>query len=67
MHDGGENSPYDLGARVGAISDEVAPVEGEPVVVKQHPNAFHATGLEKTLSGLGFERAAAGISCWPAS
>ncbi|MFC8228483.1 cysteine hydrolase family protein [Streptomyces sp. NPDC057287] len=54
VHDGGENSPYDLGAHVGAISDEVAPVEGEAVVVKEHPDAFHATELEKTLSGLGF-------------
>lgn len=54
VHDGGEGSPYDIRARIGAISDEVAPAAGEPVVVKQHPNAFHATELEKTLTGLGF-------------
>ncbi|WP_035847482.1 isochorismatase family protein [Kitasatospora azatica] len=55
VNDGGENTPYDIRARIGAISEEVAPAEGEPVVVKQVPNAFHATELEKTLHGLGFE------------
>ncbi|KPC61416.1 cysteine hydrolase family protein [Streptomyces chattanoogensis] len=54
IHDGGENTPYDIRAHIGSISDEVAPADGEPVVVKQFPNAFHATGLEKTLGGLGF-------------
>ncbi|MCX5375688.1 cysteine hydrolase family protein [Streptomyces sp. NBC_00091] len=54
VNDGGEGTPYDIRAHIGAISDEVAPAEGEPVVVKQFPNAFHATELEKTLSGLGF-------------
>ncbi|RST04075.1 isochorismatase family protein [Streptomyces sp. WAC07149] len=54
VNDGGEGTPYDIRAHVGAISDEVAPAEGEPVVVKQAPNAFHATELEKVLAGLGF-------------
>ncbi|MFD6361943.1 isochorismatase family protein [Streptomyces roseolus] len=54
QHDSGEGSPYDLTAPVGAICDEVAPVEGEPVVVKNFPDAFHATDLEKVLTGLGF-------------
>ncbi|MEU3722365.1 isochorismatase family protein [Streptomyces sp. NPDC031705] len=54
VNDGGEGTPYDIRARIGAISDEVAPAEGEPVVVKRFPNAFHATELEKTLTGLGF-------------
>ncbi|MEU9716030.1 isochorismatase family protein [Streptomyces sp. NPDC047976] len=54
VNDGGEGTPYDVRARIGAISDEVAPAEGEPVVVKQAPNAFHATELEKVLTGLGF-------------
>lgn len=31
----------------------MAPVAGEPVVVKQVPDAFHATDLEKTLRELG--------------
>ncbi|MFK8910964.1 isochorismatase family protein, partial [Streptomyces sp. YS-3] len=53
VNDGGENTPYDIRAHIGAISDEVAPVDGEPVVVKQFPDAFHATDLEKTLTGLG--------------
>ncbi|MFF9148951.1 cysteine hydrolase family protein [Streptomyces sp. NPDC014861] len=54
QHDSGEGSPYDITAPIGAISDEVAPVEGEHVVVKNYPNAFHATDLEKVLTGLGF-------------
>ncbi len=53
LNDGGEGTPYDIRAHIGAISDEVAPVEGEAVVVKQVPNAFHATELEKTLTDLG--------------
>lgn len=31
----------------------MAPADGEPVVVKRVPNAFHATDLEKTLRDLG--------------
>ncbi|WP_431045683.1 isochorismatase family protein [Streptomyces sp. P1-3] len=54
VNDGGENTPYDIRAHIGSISDEVAPVGGEPVVVKRFPNAFHATELEKTLCDLGF-------------
>ncbi|MCT2592686.1 isochorismatase family protein [Streptomyces sp. N2-109] len=53
INDGGENTPYDIRAHIGALSDEVAPAEGETVVVKQFPNSFHATELEKTLTGLG--------------
>ncbi|MFC9858973.1 MULTISPECIES: cysteine hydrolase family protein [unclassified Streptomyces] len=53
INDGGENTPYDIRAHIGALSDEVAPKDGEAVVVKQFPNAFHLTELEKTLTGLG--------------
>ncbi|MFD6180351.1 isochorismatase family protein [Streptomyces goshikiensis] len=53
VNDGGENTPYDIRAEIGAISEEVAPVDGEPVVVKELPNAFHGTDLEKTLRELG--------------
>ncbi|MFG2721769.1 cysteine hydrolase family protein [Streptomyces sp. NPDC048416] len=53
INDGGEGGPYDIRAHIGAISDEVAPMDGEPVVVKQFPNSFHQTGLEKALTGLG--------------
>ncbi|MEU9377523.1 isochorismatase family protein [Streptomyces sp. NPDC048255] len=44
---------YDISSELGAISPEVAPAEGEPVVVKHVPNAFHGTDLEKTLRELG--------------
>ncbi|MFE3074062.1 isochorismatase family protein [Streptomyces sp. NPDC059247] len=53
VNDGGEGTPYDLRAESGAISDEVAPVAGEQVVVKRFPDAFHGTGLEEVLKGLG--------------
>ncbi|MEY9909891.1 nicotinamidase-related amidase [Catenulispora sp. MAP12-49] len=53
VNDGGEGTPYDIRAEIGSISPEVAPVEGEPVVVKTFPNSFHATDLEKTLRELG--------------
>ncbi|GLW03233.1 isochorismatase family protein [Streptomyces lavendulae] len=43
---------YDLTTELGSISAEVAPADGEPVVVKQVPNAFHATDLEKVLRDL---------------
>ncbi|GAA0488585.1 isochorismatase family protein [Streptomyces sp. NPDC046215] len=53
VHDGGDGTPYDIRARIGAISDEVAPAAGEPVVVKNYPDAFHRTDLRKTLDDLG--------------
>ncbi|MCF2530765.1 isochorismatase family protein [Yinghuangia soli] len=53
INDGGEGTPYDIRAEIGAISDPVAPVDGEAVVVKQFPNSFHLTELEQTLTGLG--------------
>ncbi|MFC7964051.1 isochorismatase family protein [Streptomyces cinereoruber] len=53
VNDGGEGTPYDIRAEIGAISDEVAPVEGEKVVVKRFPDAFHATDLEEVLKNLG--------------
>ncbi|MEY9932831.1 nicotinamidase-related amidase [Catenulispora sp. GP43] len=53
VNDGGEGTPYDIRAEIGSIIAELAPVDGEPVVVKAFPNAFHATELEKTLRELG--------------
>ncbi|MEW1692565.1 isochorismatase family protein [Streptomyces sp. NPDC091265] len=53
VNDGGEGTPYDIRAQIGAISPEVAPAEGEPVVVKQFPDAFHDTALEKLLRERG--------------
>ncbi|MEU2392287.1 isochorismatase family protein [Streptomyces sp. NPDC007369] len=56
VNDGGEGTPYDIRAEIGAISTEVAPLDGEPVVVKQLPNAFQDTALEGTLRELGAGR-----------
>ncbi|MEV0245768.1 isochorismatase family protein [Nocardia sp. NPDC050712] len=53
VNDGGEGTPYDIRAEIGSISAEVAPRAGEPVVVKQVPNAFFGTELEQTLKDLG--------------
>ncbi|MFE9398268.1 isochorismatase family protein [Streptomyces flavidovirens] len=53
INDGGEGTPYDIRTEIGAISPEVAPADGEPVVVKQFPDSFHRTGLEKILRDLG--------------
>lgn len=63
VNDGGEGTPYDIRAEIGAISPEVAPVDGEHVVVKQVPNAFHGTDLEKVLRdhGVGTELVLAGF------
>ncbi|MFI6937749.1 isochorismatase family protein [Streptomyces sp. NPDC050418] len=52
LNDGGEGTPYDIRAEIGAISDEVAPAEGEAVVVKGFPNSFHETDLVDVLTGL---------------
>ncbi|MEU6868360.1 isochorismatase family protein [Streptomyces sp. NPDC046876] len=53
VNDGGADTPYDIRAEIGAISPEVAPADGEPVVVKGFPNAFHGTDLQETLRTLG--------------
>ncbi|WP_415950126.1 isochorismatase family protein [Streptomyces sp. KLOTTS4A1] len=45
INDGGEGTPYDIRAEIGRIHPKVAPAEGEPVVVKQVPNAFAGTDL----------------------
>lgn len=55
QHDGGEGSPYDLNTDIGQISDEVAPIDGEMVIVKNFPNAFVQTGLDERLKTLGVE------------
>ncbi|KOV60631.1 isochorismatase [Streptomyces sp. MMG1121] len=52
-HDGGEGSPYDLNAEVGQIHKRVAPIDGEPVVTKQAPNAFHGTDLGELVDEAG--------------
>ena len=49
QHDSGAGTPYDVGAEIGAIVDRVAPREGEPVIVKNFPNAFVQTDLDARL------------------
>ena len=53
MHDAGQGSPYDITAEIGQISDEVAPVAGEPVVVKHYPSSFFQTDLGDLLEKVG--------------
>ena len=55
QHDAGAGSPYDITADIGAISVEVAPKNGEKVVVKNYPNSFVQTELEAYLKSLGVE------------
>lgn len=52
-HDGGAGSPYDINAEIGAISDEVAPIDGEPVITKKFPNSFVQTELDEQLKAVG--------------
>ena len=49
MHDAGEGSPYDVHAEIGQISEQVAPVPGEPVIVKNYPDSFVGTDLDARL------------------
>ena len=53
QHDAGAGSPYDVNAKIGAISDEVAPQAGEAVIVKNYPSAFVGTDLQKQLEAKG--------------
>ncbi len=55
QHDAGVGTPYDITADIGAISTEVAPKNGEVVVIKNYPNAFWQTSLEAQLKALGIE------------
>ncbi|MFJ8633936.1 isochorismatase family protein [Streptomyces sp. NPDC093568] len=55
QHDGGAGSPYDIGAEIGRIHPSMAPVEGESVVVKRAPDAFHGTELGELVDGAGHE------------
>ncbi|UMY17602.1 cysteine hydrolase [Methylobacterium organophilum] len=52
-HDAGPGSPYDVSAAIGQISDEVAPIPGEPVVTKNYPSSFVGTDLQQKLEAAG--------------
>ncbi|WP_280401965.1 cysteine hydrolase family protein [Nocardia carnea] len=56
VNDGGTGSPYDLGAEIGRIHPELAPVDGEPVVVKTTPNGFLGTDLGEHIDAAGREQ-----------
>ncbi len=56
QHDAGAGSPYDIRSEIGAISAEVAPIDGEPVIVKHYPNAFVQTDLQQRLQALGVDK-----------
>ena len=49
MHDAGAGSPYDVRDEIGQIVARVAPIDGEPVIVKSFPNAFVGTDLQARL------------------
>src|SRR6478735_10369074 len=51
QHSDGPGSLYDIDGESGAIVDRVAPREGEPVIVKNFPNAFVGTNLHEQLMG----------------
>lgn len=53
QHNGGPGSPYDIEDEIGAIVAQVAPREGESVVVKQYPNSFVQTDLDDRLKAVG--------------
>ena len=55
QHDAGVGSPYDIQAEIGAIATEVAPVQGEKVIIKNYPNAFVQTSLDAELKTLGIQ------------
>ncbi|WP_217252393.1 cysteine hydrolase family protein [Streptomyces sp. AC602_WCS936] len=53
VNDGGEGTPYDIRAEIGSIHPSIAPLDGEPVVVKKAPNAFVGTDLDQHVDAAG--------------
>ncbi|WP_042382240.1 isochorismatase family protein [Streptacidiphilus melanogenes] len=56
VNDGGEGTPYDIRAEIGRIHPKVAPVDGEPTVVKGKPNAFLDTDLGELVDAAGRDK-----------
>lgn len=52
QHSDGPGSLYDIDGESGAIVAQVAPRDGEAVVVKNYPNSFVQTDLEQRLKAL---------------
>jgi len=55
VNDGGVGTPYDIRAEIGQIHPQVAPIEGEDIVVKTAPNALIGTKLADLLQGAGHD------------
>ncbi|MGW4531362.1 isochorismatase family protein [Nocardia sp. NPDC004340] len=53
VNDGGPGTPYDITDEIGRIHPRVAPIDGEPVVVKTVPNAFVGTDLAAHVDAAG--------------
>ena len=53
INDGGAGTPYDIRSEIGQIHPDMAPIDGEPVVVKQVPNAFVGTTLAQEVDAAG--------------
>lgn len=53
QHSDGPGSLYDIDGETGAIVAQVAPRDGEPVVIKQYPNSFVQTDLDEKLKAIG--------------
>ena len=55
-HESPEGAPFFVSDTEGArIVPKMAPLDGEAVVTKQHPNSFRETGLADLLSSAGVE------------
>lgn len=53
QHSDGPGSLYDIDGESGAIVEQVAPRDGEPVVIKEYPNSFVQTDLDDCLKTVG--------------
>src|SRR4051812_6905488 len=53
QHSDGPGSLYDIDGESGAIVAQVAPRDGEPVVIKQYPNSFVETDFDERLKAVG--------------